>query len=261
MVLVLREENVLLKNMTSYYQERECLDENRNSKHMEVSLGLEIAQDLIPNHLSMMRRLARKFTDKSTSDFIVKSQDKKFYVHQIILSERSEFFDAMFRSELFESKTNSLEIPDAEPKVVGALLRYLYNDAVLFSDVTIDLMTIADKYNLKALFNRCDFYIAQALRSCQLTGEDVKEHILTLMEAVDRFRAPKLTAAILEWKVRGDIGDDFDKMWFDFINEHPDFAKMIAISACIQERQDKVSANPEFFVGVKDVAIIDGEYL
>ena len=59
-------------------------------------------------------------------------------------------------------------------KVVGALLRYLYNDAVLFSDVTIDLMTIADKYDLKALFNRCDFYIAQALRSCQLTGEDVK---------------------------------------------------------------------------------------
>ena len=43
MVLVLREENVLLKNMTSYYQERECLDENQNSKHMEVSLGLEIA--------------------------------------------------------------------------------------------------------------------------------------------------------------------------------------------------------------------------
>ena len=63
-------------------------------------------------------------------------------------------------------------------KVVGALLRYLYNDAVLFSDVTIDLMTIADKYDLKALFNRCDFYIAQALRSCQLTGEDVKVNIL-----------------------------------------------------------------------------------
>ena len=65
-------------------------------------------------------------------------------------------------------------------KVVGALLRYLYNDAVLFSDVTIDLMTIADKYNLKALFNRCDFYIAQALRSCQLTGEDVKVNFILL---------------------------------------------------------------------------------
>ena len=65
-------------------------------------------------------------------------------------------------------------------KVVGALLRYLYNDAVLFSDVTIDLMTIADKYDLKALFNRCDFYIAQALRSCQLTGEDVKVNVRLL---------------------------------------------------------------------------------
>ena len=67
------------------------------------------------------------------------------------------------------------------------------------------------------------------------------------MEAVDRFRAPKLTAAILEWKVRGDIGDDFDKMWFDFINEHHDFAKMIAISACIQERQDKGGLVSESF--------------
>ena len=67
------------------------------------------------------------------------------------------------------------------------------------------------------------------------------------MEAVDRFRAPKLTAAILEWKVRGDIGDDFDKMWFDFINEHDDFAKMIAISACIQERQDKGGLISESF--------------
>ena len=44
MVLVLREENVILKNMTSYYQERDCLDATVNSPHMEVSLGLEIAQ-------------------------------------------------------------------------------------------------------------------------------------------------------------------------------------------------------------------------
>jgi hypothetical protein len=78
-------------------------------------------------------------------------------------------------------------------KVVGALLRYLYNDAVLFSDVTIDLMTIADKYNLKALFNRCDFYIAQALRSCQLTGEDVKVNFRLL-----QFRAVGRSGYLVE---------------------------------------------------------------
>ena len=74
MVLVLREENVKLENMTSYYQERDCLDENVNSPHMEVSLGLEITQDIVPTHLSMMRKFARKFNDKSTSDFVVKCQ-------------------------------------------------------------------------------------------------------------------------------------------------------------------------------------------
>ena len=81
-----------------------------------------------------------------------------------------------------------------------------------------------------------------------------------MMEAVDRFKAPKLTSAILEWKIRGNVGEDFDELWFTFINEHPDFAKMIAISACIQDSRDS-PVNPEFFVGVKDVAIIDGESL
>ena len=74
MVLVLREENIMLKNMTSYYQERELGHANENSSHMEMSMSLEIAQDLEPNHLSMMRKLARKFNDKATSDFVVKCQ-------------------------------------------------------------------------------------------------------------------------------------------------------------------------------------------
>ena len=67
-------------------------------------------------------------------------------------------------------------------KVVGALLRYLYNDAVLFSDVTIDLMTIADKYDLKALFNRCDFYIAQALRSWQDNNSVPEKEIVKIRQ-------------------------------------------------------------------------------
>ena len=87
-------------------------------------------------------------------------------------------------------------------KVVGALLRYLYNDAVLFSDVTIDLMTIADKYDLKALFNRCDFYIAQALRSCQLTGEDVKVNFRLLQfRAVGKSKNLVVIQRILDQKV------------------------------------------------------------
>ena len=74
MVLVLREENIMLKNMTCYYQERELGHANENSSHMEMSMSLEIAQDLEPNHLSMMRKLARKFNDKTTCDFVVKCQ-------------------------------------------------------------------------------------------------------------------------------------------------------------------------------------------
>ena len=73
--------------------------------------------EIIYGHSPVLGFIYLKYLKVCTTTYIITFQDKKFHVHQIILSERSEFFDAMFRSELFESKTNSLEIPDAEPKV------------------------------------------------------------------------------------------------------------------------------------------------
>ena len=80
------------------------------------------------------------------------------------------------------------------------------------SDVTIDLMTIADKYNLKALFNRCDFYIAQALRSCQLTGEDVKVNFSLLQFSTISHHLLKFKIFMSNFKIKQFYEPEFNKV-------------------------------------------------
>ena len=50
---------------------------------------------------------SRKFNDPTTSDFIVKCQGKQFYVHQIILREKSEYFEAILRHDCIEKRDRS----------------------------------------------------------------------------------------------------------------------------------------------------------
>ena len=51
---------------------------------------------------------AQKFNDQDTSDFTVKCQDKSFYVHQMILKERSEYFSMILRNDCIENQKKEL---------------------------------------------------------------------------------------------------------------------------------------------------------
>ena len=50
---------------------------------------------------------ARMFNNPSSSDFIVNCQGKQFYVHQRILRERSEYFEAILLMIALRKKTRS----------------------------------------------------------------------------------------------------------------------------------------------------------
>jgi hypothetical protein len=115
---------------------------------------------------SMSNVFARMFNNPSTSDFIVNCQDKVFYVHQSILRERSEYFEAILHNDCFEKRDKKLKINDFQPNVVELFLRYLYNGALpipnslTWGDM-IGLMRIADKYNANELFDAMDSDISQ----------------------------------------------------------------------------------------------------
>ena len=115
---------------------------------------------------SMNKVFAERFNELSTSDFRVHCQDKQFYVHQRILREKSEYFEALLRNDCIEKRDKKLKINDFPPKIVEIFLGCFYTGALSISaaltfDDIIHLMKITDKYNAKELFDTLDSYISQ----------------------------------------------------------------------------------------------------
>ena len=108
--------------------------------------------------------IARSFNNKTTSDFIVKCQDKEFYVHQYILKQQSEYFDRLLNNNFVERENNFVAIDDFEPEIVEILLRYLYTGVVCLPGQGItDVIRIVDKYNFIQALDTIDTFLAQEI--------------------------------------------------------------------------------------------------
>ena len=187
---------------------------------------------LVITTTSINNVFARMFNNQSTSDFTVKCQDKQFYVHQRILRERSEYFEAIFHNDCIEKRNNMLKIDDFQPNVVEIILRYLYNGALSTlgspSDM-ICLLKMADKYNANALFDAMDSYISQECVTILNNIGNKEKHIVLkrYLKEFEGIQAPKFTAMIYKWKST-EKGINFldDLKWSSLIRENPNFAML-----------------------------------
>ena len=63
----------------------------------------------------------------------------------------------MFKHKnILEEKTGMVEIKDVDPKTLQTALNYIYTEEVSNDDISPALLAAADKYNLRALFNKCE---------------------------------------------------------------------------------------------------------
>ena len=147
--------------------------------------------------------LSRKFNDQSSSDFIVECQNEKFHVHEMILKDQSEYFEAILRNDCLEKKEKKLRIDDFEPETVEALLRHIYNGAVHNAhDFTVDMMKIADKYNFTDLYDAIDSQLAQSVPrfDISISGKEFVKNLTGWIPFCEKTGAPKLSAMIFLWK-------------------------------------------------------------
>ena len=80
-----------------------------------------------------------------------------FYVHKAILASRSPVFAKMFSSDMLESATNTLTLPDIEPDVLKELLTYIYTgDCPNIKEHALSLLGQAEKYELSHLKVLCE---------------------------------------------------------------------------------------------------------
>ncbi|KAK2765273.1 hypothetical protein FQN53_006927 [Emmonsiellopsis sp. PD_33] len=69
----------------------------------------------------------KKYLDSSMFvDFTIKTSEKEFKVHKIILSSQSEYFERMLGGEWKESVNNVVLLDEEDPQVIEAMIHFLY---------------------------------------------------------------------------------------------------------------------------------------
>lgn len=114
-----------------------------------------------------------------------------FNVHKCILDVRSEFFSAMFNSEMKEKSENKVKISDVSPEVMQELLRFIYTGRVNnMSNLKMELLVASDKYMIEDLKNMCEEALIQGLKN---------ENVPTMILFAEKYSARNLKAASLKF--------------------------------------------------------------
>ncbi|XP_064622441.1 BTB/POZ domain-containing protein 17-like [Lineus longissimus] len=109
---------------------------------------------------------ATLFNNPAMSDICLKVGEHTFYAHKLILSASSDVFARMLNSDWLESKQSELVLQEDDEcvKVFERFLKYLYSGKILINkDYVFTLFLLADKYNVKGLYDECVVQIEKGL--------------------------------------------------------------------------------------------------
>jgi len=149
------------------------------------------------------------------SDVEVKTGSMTLKCHKAFLAKHSKVFNAMFQHSCVEKESGIIKIDDFEEDTVADFIAFIY-EGRLEDDAryTVQLLGIANKYNVEVLQKACAKYLASDIK---------KENIADLWVAAELCQMPELLRAVQEflknnWGSRGEMpGID------DVIRNHPEF--------------------------------------
>lgn len=150
-------------------------------------------------------RMLKIFEDGEFSDFIIKTEKKEFKVHKITLSARSDYFAAMFRSDMKEVKTGVMTIENTRPEVIEELLQFVYADmSPKLSEMYFELFEAAHFYEIRDLERLCIDHMATHMCA---------DNITAILSYCDKYSQSDLKCVALKFI------DDHEEM----IVKRPDF--------------------------------------
>ncbi|KAL6522347.1 BTB/POZ and MATH domain-containing protein 4 [Orobanche hederae] len=138
------------------------------------------------------------------SDVTFNVAGEKFPAHKLVLAARSPIFRSNFFEKL-DSDQQEIMVLDMEPKVLQAMLHFIYRDALVEDELiassscscplitdtlTAKLLAAADRYDLERLRRMCESHL------CKDISVNAVAHILAL---ADRFHAAELKAICLRF--------------------------------------------------------------
>jgi hypothetical protein len=115
---------------------------------------------------SYASKMKAMINDESCSDvvFVLEDGDDRVYANKGLLIGQSEYFRAMFRSNMRESRENEVKVEGCSKDSFLLLLEYLYIGAVdVGMDHALELYVLADRYQVNGLSRQCLKVIGEGL--------------------------------------------------------------------------------------------------
>lgn len=145
--------------------------------------------------------LTRMFNDGKFSDFVVNISGEELKLHKVILASRSKFFASMFDSGMVEAQSGISKLDDYEPKIMKAMLRYLYSsqleeikgpkEKIKFYT---ELLKAAEFFQIDSLKTNCEDVLSDLI-----SAESADELIILAVT----YRAEKLRLKVVKFMSEG----------------------------------------------------------
>lgn len=96
------------------------------------------------------KKLALIYEQQDLTDIIIKTVDKIFKAHRVVLASQSSVFKKKFKIQMRERRENAVEVIDIQPAVMSDLLTYFCTgSAPNIKTLAKDLLLAADKFNVR----------------------------------------------------------------------------------------------------------------
>ncbi|RVE55197.1 hypothetical protein evm_000095 [Chilo suppressalis] len=132
-------------------------------------------------------------SDPVGSDFTIESADGvKFQVHKVLLAAHSEVFKAMLKEETAESQNSYVKLVDVGKEDLQCILECIYTGTVtdLENCNCINMLMLADRYNLKSLRELSQYALSQQISV---------ENALEILVVSDMYNSEMLKAVALKF--------------------------------------------------------------
>lgn len=137
----------------------------------------------------------KAFDQQLFADIKLISKEGKFIMaSKLVLSAHSDVFRAMFEGQFTEKHQSEVSIEDDYTPLL-AIVRYMYDRILELKDVeqALELMVIADKYNVQSAKKRSAVYITENLKN---------DNVIYVMEVADKINVRVLLLKCIKFLSR-----------------------------------------------------------
>ena len=106
------------------------------------------------NHAErMMRKIESYMCKRQLCDVTLLAGHRQIHAHRIVLSAASDYFSAMFTSDVREATMEEIQLKEVDPDALASLVHYMYTGEVILHYRHVHSVNIPEGFQFRFRFS------------------------------------------------------------------------------------------------------------